>query len=289
MRIAELQSLRVLAILMIVASHLGLIGIMPFDAGGDCGTAFFFILSGFVTYLSQYDKLKARTYRHKDFLQRRIRKILPWHVGTWIVAVLLSHSWHSLLAALPSLFLVQSWIPRYAIYFGGNPVSWFLSDLLLAWMLLPWLYKWVQKRWSIVVVLGLYAIYTANVSAENINAWLYVFPPVRIVDFLLGMYLSRLFLSTETGCESWYDNLLVIVSIVCITLGCVFYEDLEPHLRNAAVFWPFLLMILFAAARHAAILKPLCWRPLVRLGDCTMVIFLTHWVLLRFIALVVQI
>ena len=43
--IETLQSLRFIFIMMIFMSHFAYRGIGPFDAGGDCGVAFFFMLS----------------------------------------------------------------------------------------------------------------------------------------------------------------------------------------------------------------------------------------------------
>ena len=49
--ISALQSLRFVFVMMIFMSHFSYGGLMPFDAGGDCGVAFFFLLSGFVLTL----------------------------------------------------------------------------------------------------------------------------------------------------------------------------------------------------------------------------------------------
>ena len=43
--IATLQSLRFVFVMMIFMSHFAYRGFTPFDAGGDCGVAFFFLLS----------------------------------------------------------------------------------------------------------------------------------------------------------------------------------------------------------------------------------------------------
>jgi peptidoglycan/LPS O-acetylase OafA/YrhL len=42
------QSLRFVFVMMIFMSHFAYRDVNPFDAGGDCGVAFFFLLSGFV-------------------------------------------------------------------------------------------------------------------------------------------------------------------------------------------------------------------------------------------------
>ena len=52
--IETLQALRFIFVLMIFMSHFTYRGICAFDAGGDCGVSFFFILSGFVLSLIEW-------------------------------------------------------------------------------------------------------------------------------------------------------------------------------------------------------------------------------------------
>ena len=49
--IETLQSLRFIFMMMIFMSHFAYRDIGAFDAGGDCGVSFFFLLSGFVCSL----------------------------------------------------------------------------------------------------------------------------------------------------------------------------------------------------------------------------------------------
>ena len=189
--IIQLQVLRFIFVILIVCSHLSILGFPHFEAGGDSGVAFFFVVSGYLTMLHYGKVLEQGEFNHKEYFQKHIRKIYPLFLLSWLMEVLLKHNVQDFLYALPSLLLIQSWIPLHEIYFGGNPVAWFLSVLLVAWLFLPVLYRIISCKWGIVVLLLLYSLVCCFITEENINAWLYVFAPVRMVDFMLGMSLYK--------------------------------------------------------------------------------------------------
>ena len=66
--IETLQSLRFIFIMMIFMSHFAYRGIGPFDAGGDCGVAFFFMLSGFVVSLGYGRQIREGSFQYGRFL-----------------------------------------------------------------------------------------------------------------------------------------------------------------------------------------------------------------------------
>ena len=288
MYIPALQSLRFLFILLIVASHLTIIRLPQFDAGGDCGVAFFFMLSGLVTWFSRHKQVEEGTFRTKEFVRQRISKLLWLHLSTWAFANLLAHSGEYFLHSLPALFLVQSWVPKSAIYIGGNPVSWFLSDLMLAWLLFSLLCRIIKHRWTIPAIVIAYFIGLGLIPSEYEEKslyFLYFWPPARLVDFLLGMALGKVLTDTnETGqTATRFHNFLGIIGIAGIVAGLVFYADIHPLLRNACFFWPFFLMVLYAVCRNATCLRFLQSKPLVALGQWTLIIFMTHLLALKVI------
>ena len=78
--IATLQSLRFVFVLLIFLSHFAYGSFQALDAGGDCGVAFFFLLSGFTLSLGYDESLRNGSFRYKTFLCRRLRKIYPLHL-----------------------------------------------------------------------------------------------------------------------------------------------------------------------------------------------------------------
>ena len=283
-----IQSLRFLFILLIVASHLSIIRLPQFDAGGDCGVAFFFVLSGLVTWLSRHQSVENGTFSTKEYLRQRIHKVLWLHIGTWALINLLNHNWDYFVHSLPALFLVQSWIPQSDIYFGGNPVSWFLSDLLLAWILFPVLCRIVQQKWLVPVLVMAYVLIVVLLPEEWMGRCLYILyicPPVRLLDFLLGMALGRWI--TETSANASHvgllPNLCAILGTLGIVAGLVFYDNIGPQYRTACFFWPFILALLYAVCRDASCLRFLRQKTLVALGQWSLILYMTHLLALKII------
>lgn len=285
--IIQLQVLRFIFVMLIVCSHLSILGFPHFEAGGDSGVAFFFVLSGYLTMFHYGKVLEHGEFSHKDYLLKHIRKIYPLFFLSWLMAVLLKHNVQNFLYAFPSLLLIQSWIPLHDIYFGGNAVAWFLSVLVTAWLLLPVLYEIVRCKWGIVILLLSYSLYCYFISEDDINAWLYVFAPVRMVDFILGMWLCKFVknkvIDTRVSC------CLFFLGIICMIVSIWFYYDIEPHVRNAAIFWPSILLIIPTASSLPLMLdKVMKQRCFVILGNYTLEIFLFHVVAFQMLAIIVR-
>ena len=74
--IIQLQVLRFIFVMLIVCSHLSILGFPHFEAGGDSGVAFFFVVSGYLTMLHYGKELKQGDFRHKEYLQKHILFLL---------------------------------------------------------------------------------------------------------------------------------------------------------------------------------------------------------------------
>ena len=195
--ILSLTSLRFLFILLIVLFHL--IG-KHFEFGGDCGVSFFMMLSGFVLSYAYGQQVLEGRFQSFAFIKRQLTKFYPLHLLCLLAVIairyktMLSTDW---LALVPNALLIQSWIPVESYYFSGNAVSWYLSDLMLFLLLFPMFYRLIgrMKGRSLfrltLVLLVLYIIYVSLLQTDDLNYWLYVFPPVRLIDFLWGMVLWR--------------------------------------------------------------------------------------------------
>ena len=81
-----------------------------------------------------------------SFFKKRLIRLYPLHLLSLLVlmpgilcALISHHEIHYGIAAYltADLLLLQSWIPKGEAYFFGNPVSWFLSDMLFFYVLFP--------------------------------------------------------------------------------------------------------------------------------------------------------
>ena len=180
---------------------------------GYIGVSFFFVLSGFVLTWSSRPGERARS-----FVRRRLLKIFPNHLITWVVAmVLFAAAVTPMKYWLPNLFLLHSFSSDPYAWVSVSPVNWSLSSELLFYLLFPLLILPVRRiredrlwAWAtaMVVAVGLVALVNDTLVPvllpDNANAalnppatgpqfWLgYFFPPLRMFEFVLGMLLARI-------------------------------------------------------------------------------------------------
>ena len=167
---------------------------------GAAGVSFFFVLSGFVLTWSARPGDTARR-----FWQRRVAKIYPNHVVTWLVTLGVAvtvGSGVTVVAALANLFLVHPWIPDPAVYFGMNSVSWSLGCEAFFYALFPLLYRGVTRvparaLWpgALAALAGIWGVVglVQLVVPAGYHYWaIWLFPVARTPEFVAGMFLARI-------------------------------------------------------------------------------------------------
>lgn len=264
--IKNLQALRFVFCILIFVFHFTgqLHTSTTFTYGGDAGVAFFFMLSGFVLSTGCGSKIDAGTLHWRPFMLSRLRKLYPLHLAALLISMALSlyaGEEFKPFEFLAQLFMLQSWAlsENYIIY--GNAVSWFLGPLFLCYALFPWLYRSMTgkgKEWS-KMVLGLYIVAYTGIryfSNEEIDGFLYAFPPLRVMDFAIGILAYRSYRSGIKGlpreriqqlttCQATFVELLVVA--LCFTTYLL-YPELPSWIRFSALYWiPFAVAIRYFA------------------------------------------
>ena len=291
--IETLQSLRFIFFVMIFMSHFEYDGLPAFDAGGDCGVSFFFILSGFVLSSAYGNKVSSDGFRYRQFMARRVKKLYPLHLLCLLAFVVInirSMDAGTLVRLLPNLLLVQSWIPSAGFYFSANAVSWFLSDILLCYSVFPVVFRAVRRMtpaalagaWA--AVLAAYAVLLCNIPDAMTNAIVYVFPPVRTVDFAIGVTLWRVAVWLKKRRIAVFESRLTataaelaVFAALAMTLAAHPYVNLQ--IRTACLFWPVnvAIILLFACERQGGAVAWLLRRnPLIWLGNISFPLFMVH-------------
>ncbi|MDO4309873.1 MAG: acyltransferase family protein [Prevotella sp.] len=263
--IETLQSLRFIFFVMIFMSHFEYDGLPAFDAGGDCGVSFFFILSGFVLSSAYGNKVSSDGFRYRQFMARRVKKLYPLHLLCLLAFVVInirSMDAGTLVRLLPNLLLVQSWIPSAGFYFSANAVSWFLSDILLCYSVFPAVFQAVHRMTPMALtaawaaVLAAYAVLLCNIPDAMTNAIVYVFPPVRTVDFAIGVTLWRVAAWLKKRRIAVFESRLTataaelaVFAALAMTLAAHPYVNLQ--IRTACLFWPVnvAIILLFACEK----------------------------------------
>ena len=255
---------------------------------GPAGVSFFFILSGFVL-----------TWSHRSddstgaFYQRRLAKIGPLNVVTWGLMGLIVLAFAEHPGAGPSVALLvflTPWIPQYSLHLAMNNPSWSLGCELFFYALFPWLLVGLkrltmsQRRWAmagVVFVVLCFAAAAAPDRAYTTSAWaLYFFPPVRLVEFVLGMLLAL---------ELADDHLPRVSLLGASLLALVAYvaDSWAPASARpvAVTIVPFSLLIVAAAQADIGRRKS-WWRSpaMVRLGTWSFALYMVHWPVLSLIS-----
>ena len=272
--LTTLQSLRFIFVMMIFMSHFAYGGVGAFDAGGDGGVAFFFLLSGFVVSLGYAPRLRDGTFSCRRFIRRRLLKLYPLHLLCLLFFLVVARPPLDLRVLL-NLLLLQSWVPDAHYYYACNSVSWFLSSLLFCYLLFPWLHRLCRSRWFLPLLLAALAVVYLLTPYDRITDILYVNPLARMADFCLGIALCRLY---EQDCSARSFTTRHELVVVILTVLVFFaYPFVDAKLRNAPLFWPVLLPLIIVFARDGGVVSAcLRWRPLLWLGNLSMPLFMTH-------------
>jgi peptidoglycan/LPS O-acetylase OafA/YrhL len=261
----------------------------PFFSTGADGVSFFFILSGFVLTWS---------HRHGDtplaFMRRRIARIYPTQVFTWVVTLVVLTTAYSAppkLPALANLFLVSTWIPTAAYSQAMNTPSWSLCCELFFYICFPLVLPRLlamdsaQRRRTLVVITAAIVVLAGAlnpVTYASHSFWLlYWFPPVRMLEFVAGMLLAM----------ELADGRLPRVPLwLAGALAALAYVG-SGHVPRAfgitsVTFVPFLLLIAAAAQRDVSGRRTfLATRPMVRLGTWSFAFYMVHYTVLRVMVL----
>lgn len=197
-KISAIQGWRVVMIVLIFLNHVDF-ELMGVDASwkvtfGDFANGFFFIITGFVLAHTYGPDIEDGSYRHKVFLGKRLKKIYPAYLLCAILGLLLRfpQGLHAVLCSIPSLFMVQSWVPDIDIFYGGNSPLWFVSTLLFIWAVFPWIYKASKRWWAVTIMATLYLSTFLLLDSERNLKVIEVFPLWRIPDILIGILSYRI-------------------------------------------------------------------------------------------------
>ena len=195
---------------------------------------------------------------------------------------------------LPNALLLQSLIPIKGFYFSFNAVSWYLSDTMLFALVFPFIVKGLNrlgKNGKIAVLVAMLMAYSALVyllPVENRHAILYINPLVRIVDFILGIYLYMLYKNikwkvpsfTEKQ-ERWSSFVNVLIFTFTVAISYVASDD---TVLIAAVYWISVCILLIMSMLTGVFFGGgKIYNFVVWIGDISCPIFLTHQLVIRYV------
>ncbi|MFF7308672.1 acyltransferase family protein [Streptomyces sp. NPDC008137] len=307
-RLPSLTGMRFPAALLVFLFHLSLPAhwLMAGDANdtlfarlveqaGGVGVTFFFVLSGFVLAWSARDG-DPRT----SFWRRRYVKIVPNYVVAWALAMLLIAAGTAPWQSVATFFMLQSWVPDYATNFAVNSPGWSLSTEVFFYLCFPLLFAGVRriapqrlKFWIAGVIAAVCAtpwlattfippgdVYMSNEpGVSGLHLWFaYVFPPARLLDFLLGILVARAVMLGR-----WRDIGLVPSGLLLAASYAIAELPGVPYLfaQRAVCLVPCALLIAAGALADASGRPtPFRHRAMVWLGEVSFAFYLLHFIVL---------
>jgi peptidoglycan/LPS O-acetylase OafA/YrhL len=276
------------------------------------GVTFFFVLSGFIlTYAHSNLSGAGNSIR---FIWARIARVWPAHIFTMgLLYYLWAYPYATGLVVtaeqtLLSATLTQAWSQLPSNFFAFNGVAWTLSVEMFFYAMFPLLILNFSKTWHIKLAISFALAMAAVFIAISTNApayasgdvvttasWVYIWPPARLFEFVLGMVAGQAFLVyghkvKESGFKS-----VGLVALLVILAGSYYMPAIGwsldrhgligPALRgwitvsSSSVFYAVGLFLL--ASSTGTVTSILSWRPLVLLGEISFSIYLIHQMIIR--------
>ncbi|WP_295367846.1 acyltransferase [uncultured Prevotella sp.] len=300
--IATLQSMRFIFCMLIFIYHFfESTGKLHFYYGGDAGVVFFFILSGFVLSIGCGPRIEDGTFQYIQFLRKRLVKIYPLHLVTFTIALFMSFVAgvkFNIIKTLLHVFMLQEFTLSEDMLKYGTGLSWFLGALFFCYLLFPFLYRQliISRNKVFGALLTIYILSTLAIESccnnSAIDDFVYAFPPLRVIDFAVGIIAYRLYTAPfSIRLKQWIarqsTSLLSTLEIIIVAMSVLTYIpycSLPSWIRFAPLFWlPFSLLIYWFAISNdnkGMISKLLSQRALVFLGNISFEIYMLHGIVI---------
>lgn len=280
----SLNGLRGLLAILIFLHHF--VPLRGIETGADFGNFVvmaFFALSGYSLTMSYRDRVTRPDFSFKSFLVRRGARIYPIQWLTVLLAVLAGGA---SLQALPfHLTLTQSFFPKWEIYWVMNIASWYLSSLLLSYLLfVPVLRLFLKYGRTMHVLFVLAVIGWAAVSvllpASIGRRWLcYVNPFARVLDFVLGVVVALQIGSVRQRMQRLSVPVLTLLEVLAVAvaaLSMVWTPWFAGRFIPKAYWYPAVvfLIVMFASQCRGVVSGLLHLRPCTLLGEMSLSIYM---------------
>lgn len=296
-----LTSLRFFAALMVVASHLEFlkhnsiptvrwIALNIFEEG-YIGVTFFFILSGFILANRYSPTFATGTASRRRFYAARFARVMPLHLLTMafsLPVILIGTSQamdtHFLVKLFTNAALLQSFIPDPDWYFSFNSPAWSLSVELLFYAAFPLLIVLKSRH---LILLAIAVVVAKIVLAQAMDTGhqhflQYIFPPLRLADFVAGILLYRVFHVCKAKNVRSASQLQV--ATVALLLGAVGIGFFLPQWARFDIWYigPMAAVIYSFAHSDGVFARMVSGRTMILLGESSFALYLIHQLVMRY-------
>jgi peptidoglycan/LPS O-acetylase OafA/YrhL len=313
-QLKALTGLRYFAALAVLLFHYGRVAHLPwlFFSFGHQAVSLFFILSGLVLTYAYHETLAGRSINWKGFMNRRLARIIPLHVVSFLFATYvywdLEPKGAAAISWLANFLCVQIYWPAASIALHWNAPSWSISCELFFYALFPLLFIWlnsVRKLISVIVVAyaveallyiaaaaclshGLHADGSVMGFRNVDNAFtniLPLVPVIRLGEFVIGICLGLLIVHRRANLfrdsRALRDAVVVLALVGAVVLQRIHLEkwgSIALHAGDYLLYVPLFALLIVALASGRTILSAILENPvIVLLGEASYSLYLLHY------------
>jgi peptidoglycan/LPS O-acetylase OafA/YrhL len=283
----EIDGLRAIAVLAVIANHAGVSAI----GGGFVGVDVFFVISGFLITQIVLKDLKSGRFSLATFYERRARRILPALIAMILLITPVTALWmqpwelaaysKSIVAAALSISNITFW--QEAGYFAAasqtKPLlhTWSIGVEEQFYILLPLALMLLVRRDRLMVTVVIAALLLSLALSEFVWRWKpeanFFLLPTRAWELLTGVLCALI--ATWSALR---PNDLLAGAGVALVIGAIFAFDETtpaPSLYRLAPVGGTALVLMFTRP-GGAVARVLSWRPVTLVGLISYSAYLWH-------------
>ncbi len=286
-QINSLTATRGFAALMVFIFHFGR-EVFPFKNfqhlfyNGNTAVSYFYVLSGFVLYLSY----AGREFTYGNYLKKRFARIWPAYiVGLAIFVYVYLYSYK--MAYTPDLnyqiiysfFFIQAFFGDYALVL--NTAAWSISVEMTFYVLFP-LLLFVQGKLPRLFIAGAAILYVCTHiiffvkfkdNPSLVQNWNHMFyhPVMHMHQFLIGMVGGYFFTKMKAVRSQFAIKPILIFALI---IALIVLKPWTLHFEVGLISPLFMLFIMFLAIDNPKFLN---WKPLVFFGEISYGIYILQF------------
>lgn len=305
--IKSIKGIRAILALGIFISHLYILRGTRYDyfysnyliGLGAYGVLFFFILSGFgigSSYSNKFQKIFSK--ETLSFYKKRIITLYPAYIIILFLAIIFNERYifTDILGNIKTLFLNIVLLHQFTGVKNYNAVTWYLSTLLVFYLLTPIIIKVIRKLdeykinlWFIIVLIYIIQILivSTNLDIENVRFLFYEDFRFRIWDYIIGILLGYIYFKNKKKIdENIYDfkkySFLEILCVLINILAIMFRVYVPtPFLHGTYYTLPILCLIIVLIKNSGIISKILSTNIVIYFSNISYEFYLIHLLVIQ--------
>ena len=282
--IKNLQSLRGICAMLIITHHFGFAAMQP---AGVWSVAVFGMLSGLVLSIAFAQRAKAGELPgFGSFMRKRMVRIYPLYLLGLVWSLALMKFQAPAATVVANLLMVQSWIPDPDVYFAINAPAWFVSGLMVRYLLFLPATRAMHHRprlfyGGVGLLAAIYFSCALLLPERLLDPLVYIFPPMQLLIFALGMLGYQWLASGRLLPRSGRTQQWLAAGVMGLIVAMMFADHLVTVRLTLSSYWwaPTLLLLLLLTLTDTSrglLTRLLHSRSLLALGAISYPLYILH-------------